>query len=136
MSEPEVRNEAYVQSTFPNIKFAMNVHSSGGYFMWPPGAYKADRTTLRYPPYGTLNYFDQTASQVLDRIYNYRHTVVLPQQTGPVLDVLYSAAGNSADEAYYANGIIGFDFEIGTTYYYKDPVTGVQILSRGRDIRR
>ena len=40
MSEPEVRNEAYVQSTFPNIKFAMNVHSSGGYFMWPPGAYK------------------------------------------------------------------------------------------------
>ena len=48
-----------------------------------------------YPPYGTLNYFDQTASQVLDRIYNYRHTAILPQQTGPVLDVLYSAAGNS-----------------------------------------
>ena len=29
-----------MQTTFPNIKFAMNVHSSGGYFMWPPGAYK------------------------------------------------------------------------------------------------
>ena len=38
-SEPETRNEQYVQSTFSNIKFAMNVHSSGGYFMWPPGAY-------------------------------------------------------------------------------------------------
>ena len=42
-----------------------------------------------------------------------------------MIDVLYSAAGNSADEAYYANGIIGFDFEIGTTYYYKNPTTGV-----------
>ena len=73
----------------------------------------APRVTLPYPPYGTLNYFDQTASQVLDRIYNYRHTAILPQQTGPVADVLYSAAGNSADEAYYNHGIIGYDFEIG-----------------------
>ena len=112
-SEPETRNEQYVQSTYTNIKFAMNVHSNGGYFMWPPGAYKPDRTTLPYPPYGTLNYFDQTASSVLDRIYNYRHTAILPQQTGPVADVLYSAAGNSADEAYYNHGIIGYDFEIG-----------------------
>jgi hypothetical protein len=31
--------------------------------------------------------------------------------------VLYSAAGNSADEAYYAHGIIGYDFEIGATHY-------------------
>ena len=93
----------------------MNVHSSGGYFMWPPGAYTPSRTTLPYPPYGTLNYFDQTASSVLDRIYNYRHTAILPQQTGPVADVLYSAAGNSADEAYYNHGIIGYDFEIGAS---------------------
>ena len=41
LSEPEVRNEAYVQTTFPNIKFAMNVHSNGGYFMWPPGRVQA-----------------------------------------------------------------------------------------------
>jgi hypothetical protein len=116
MSEPEVRNEAYVQSTFTNIKFAMNVHSSGGYFMWPPGAYKpTTREPLPYPPYGTLNYFDQTAAMVNDRIYNYRHTAILPQQTGPVLDVLYSAAGNSADEAYYNHDIIGYDFEIGAS---------------------
>ena len=99
----------------------MNVHSSGGYFMWPPGAYKPDHAEpLPYPPYGTLNYFDQTASQVLDRIYNYRKTAILPQQTGPVLDVLYSAAGNSADEAYYNHGIIGYDFEIGATKVLAD----------------
>jgi hypothetical protein len=98
----------------------MNVHSSGGYFMWPPGAYKADRTTLPYPPYGTLNYFDQTAASVLDRIYSYRQTAVLPSQTGPVSDVLSSAAGNSADEAYYAHGIIGYDFEIGASKVLAD----------------
>jgi hypothetical protein len=113
-SEPEARNEQWVQTTFPNIKFAMNVHSYGGYFMWPPGAYKtAGRVTLPYPPYGTLQYFDQTASGVLDRIKSYRGTAVLPARTGPVADVLYSAAGNSADEAYYNHGIIGYDFEIG-----------------------
>ena len=101
----------------------MNVHSSGGYFMWPPGAYKADRTTLPYPPYGTLNYFDQTASSVLERIYSYRKTAILPAQTGPVTDVLYSAAGNSADEAYYNHGIIGYDFEIGATKRLADGTT-------------
>ncbi len=113
-SEPEARNEQFVQSTYPSIKFAMNVHSYGGYFMWPPGAYKTDgRVTLPYPNYGTLQYFDQTASSVLDRIKSYRGTAVLPARTGPVADVLYSAAGNSADEAYYNHGIIGYDFEIG-----------------------
>jgi hypothetical protein len=122
-SEPEARNEQYVQTTYPNIKFAMNVHSSGGYFMWPPGAYKADRTTLPYPPYGTLNYFDQTASSVLERIYSFRKTAILPSQTGPVTDVLYSAAGNSADEAYYNHGIIGYDFEIGATKRLADGTT-------------
>jgi hypothetical protein len=30
-----------------------------------------------------------------------------------VADVLYSAAGNSADQAYYASNIIGYDFEVG-----------------------
>jgi hypothetical protein len=91
--------------------------------MWPPGAYKADRTTLPYPPYGTLNYFDQTASSVLERIYSYRKTAILPAQTGPVTDVLYSAAGNSADEAYYKHGIIGYDFEIGATKRLADGTT-------------
>ena len=83
--------------------------------MAPGRLQAAGRTTLPYPPYGTLNYFDQTASTVLDRIKNYRGTAILPQQTGPVADVLYSAAGNSADEAYYNHGIIGYDFEIGAS---------------------
>ena len=92
--------------------------------MWPPGAYKPDtREPLPYPPYGTLNYFDQTASAVLERIYSYRQTAILPPQTGPVLDVLYSAAGNSADEAYYNHGIIGYDFEIGASKLLADGTT-------------
>jgi hypothetical protein len=116
-SEPETRNESWVQATFPNIKFINNIHSSGGYFMWPPGAYTPERVALPYPAYGTLNYFDQTGKEVLDRIKSHRGTAILPQQTGPVIDVLYSAAGNSADEAYYSHGIIGYDFEIGATHY-------------------
>ena len=39
LSEPETANEVWVQNTFRNIKFSNNIHSSGGYFMWPPGAY-------------------------------------------------------------------------------------------------
>ena len=34
-----------------------------------------------------------------------------------MIDVLYSAAGNSADQAWYVNGIVGYDFEIGDTHY-------------------
>ncbi|MBE2319259.1 chitobiase/beta-hexosaminidase C-terminal domain-containing protein [Solirubrobacter sp. CPCC 204708] len=124
-SEPEARNESWVQTTFRNIKFANNIHSSGGYFMWPPGAYTPQREPLPYPPYGTLNFFDQAAKQVLDGIKSHRKLAVRPQKTGPVIDVLYSAAGNSADEAYYKNGIIGYDFEIGdSNNEYKNPATG------------
>ena len=125
-SEAEVRNETWVQTTFRNIKFINNIHSNGGLFMWPPGSYTPARVPLPYPPYGTLNFFDQTGKAVLDGIKSHRGTAIRPQSTGPVIDVLYSAAGNSADEAYYANGIIGFDFEIGTTNYYKNPTTGVE----------
>ncbi len=113
-SEPESRNERWVQSTFSNIKFANNIHSYGGYFMWPPGSYSnTGRVTLPYASAGTNQFFDQTAATTLERIQSYRHTTVLPARTGPVADVLYSAAGNSADEAYYSHGIIGYDFEIG-----------------------
>ncbi len=126
LSEPETSNEVWVQSTFRNIKFSNNIHSSGGYFMWPPGSYTPQRVTLPYPPYGTLNFFDQAARHVLDGIKTYRGTAIRPQRTGPVIDVLYSAAGNSADEAYYNYGIIGYDFEIGDVHYYKNPTTGAE----------
>jgi hypothetical protein len=130
-SEPETRNESWVQTTYRNIKFVNNIHSSGGFFMWPPGAYKPTREPLPYPAYGTLNFFDQTGKEVLDRIKSHRRTAILPQQTGPVIDVLYSAAGNSADEAYYSNGIIGFDFEIGATHY-NDTGTGNPTCNPGQ----
>ena len=116
LSEPETRNEIWIQNTFKNIKFSNNIHSSGGYFMWVPGLHP-ERETLPYPDYGTLNFFDQTASHVLSGIKAHRGTAILPQKTGPVIDVLYSAAGNSADQAWYVNGIVGYDFEIGDTHY-------------------
>jgi hypothetical protein len=91
--------------------------------MWPPGAYTPQRVPLPYPPYGTLNFFDQAAKHVLDGIKSHGGTAILPQKTGPVIDVLYSAAGNSADEAYYNHGIIGYDFEIGATKRLADGTT-------------
>ncbi len=40
--------------------------------MWPPGSYTPARVPLPYPPYGTLNFFDQTAKNVLDGIKGHR----------------------------------------------------------------
>ena len=39
--------------------------------------------------------------------------MILPERTGPIADVLYSAAGNSADEQWYRKGIIAYSFETG-----------------------
>jgi hypothetical protein len=39
--------------------------------------------------------------------------VILPERTGPIADVLYSAAGNSADDGWYRKGIIAYSFETG-----------------------
>ena len=96
-----------------------------------PAPTPRQRVALPYPPYGTLNFFDQAATQVLDGIKSHRGTAILPQRTGPVIDVLYSAAGNSADEAYYAHGIIGYDFEIGDVHYHTGPGTGASDLRPG-----
>ena len=42
--------------------------------------------------------------------------MILPQRVGPIADVLYSAAGNSADDMYYCKrGIIGYSFEAGAS---------------------
>ncbi|MBW4701580.1 M14 family zinc carboxypeptidase [Micromonospora sp. RL09-050-HVF-A] len=38
LSEPENRNVDWLAQR-PNMKFSMNLHSSGNYFMWSPGAY-------------------------------------------------------------------------------------------------
>ena len=114
-SEPETRNEKWVTETFPNIKFANNIHSYGGYFMWAPGSYKNDgfRTTSPAPNIGVEKYFFEAGEKILRRIKDSRGTVILPERTGPIADVLYSAAGNSADDMWYRKGIISYSFETG-----------------------
>ncbi|MEV0345069.1 M14 family zinc carboxypeptidase [Nonomuraea sp. NPDC050680] len=114
-SEPESRNVMWLAQRYRNIKFAMNVHSYGGYFMWPPGAYKLDgRVTLPRPTPRQEAYFLRSARTIEQAIAAERGTVTWPQQTGPVTDVLYSAAGNSADELWYDHGVFGWDFEVGS----------------------
>ena len=102
----------------------MNVHSYGGYFMWPPGAYKAaGRVTLPAPNIGVEKYFWAASDRVLNRVKEERDTAILPGRTGAVVDVLYSAAGNTADDEYYTYGILGWDFEVGADIF--NPTTGV-----------
>ncbi len=98
----------------------MNVHSYGGYFMWPPGAYKAKgRITLPRPTIEESAQFLDAAKHIVSAIASERGTVTWPAQTGPVADVLYSAAGNSADELYYEDGIYAWDFEVGNDKWNK-----------------
>jgi len=123
LSQPEVRNEVWLTEHYPNIKFAMNTHSYGGYFMWPPGAYKLEgRQTLPPVDLGTEAYFWAASDHILSAVQQSRGTAIWPGRTGPVTDVLYSAAGNSADEHWYNRGIIGWDFEVGADKY--NPQTG------------
>jgi hypothetical protein len=114
LSEPESRNVVAVAEAHPNIRFSLNVHSYGGYFMWPPGAYKVPgRVTLPRPSIEEAAYFLSSARRIVGAIASERGTVTWPSQTGPVADVLYSAAGNSADHLYYQYGIIAWNFEVG-----------------------
>jgi Zinc carboxypeptidase/Chitobiase/beta-hexosaminidase C-terminal domain len=118
-SEPEIRNEFWIQDTFDNIKFSNNIHSFGGYFMWAPGAYLTDRGEgdLDHPNIGVEKYFFDSGDRVLNRIKDVRNTAILPERTGPIADVLYSAAGNSADDAWYRRGVIAYSFETGADRY-------------------
>ncbi|MEU8820807.1 M14 family zinc carboxypeptidase [Actinoplanes sp. NPDC048796] len=114
LSEAESRNVIALAKAHPNINLAMNVHSYGGYFMWPPGAYRADgRVTLPRPSIDESKFFLDSARRIVGAIATERGTVTWPSYTGPVADVLYSAAGNSADQLYYELGIDAWDFEVG-----------------------
>ncbi len=113
-SEPENQNDKWLVDTFTNIKFSMNIHTYGGYYMWSPGAYiLSGRVTLPAPNIGVEAYFFAGADLVLNRIKEERNTVILPERTGPIADVLYSAAGNSADDHWYRKDIIAYSFEAG-----------------------
>jgi hypothetical protein len=130
-SEPEIKNEQWVVDTFKNIKFANNIHSYGGYFMWAPGAYKAaGRETAPAPNIGVEKYFFEAGERILRRIKDYRGTIILPERTGPIADVLYSAAGNSADDQWYRKGIISYSFETGADRFTSTS-TGTSVQTVG-----
>ncbi|RST61609.1 M28 family peptidase [Siminovitchia terrae] len=112
-SEPEAQNLNWLAEENPNIKFAMNIHSNGGYFMWSPGAYDANRVTLPRPTAGEEAYYWQASEHILKKIKEHRGTVIMPGRTGPIPDVLYSAGGNSADTLWYEHGIYAWNFEVG-----------------------
>jgi hypothetical protein len=66
--------------------------------------------------------FQASAKRIVGAIAASRGTVTWPSRTGPVADVLYSAAGNSADQLYYELGVFAWDFEIGNDRW--NPQTG------------
>lgn len=115
LSEPEAQNEIWLAENNPNIRFAMNTHTHGGYFMWAPGAYRfPTRDGLERPSYGVESYFYEASDVILNRIKDYRGTTVWPSRVGPISDVLYSAAGNSGDDHFYSSDIFAWSFEAGS----------------------
>ena len=127
LSEPENRNLVWIPQTFDNITHAMNIHSSGNYFMWSPGAYSLPgRITLPRPTLGEENYFWDSSKRILTEIKQWRGTVVTPARTGPIADVLYSAAGNSGDHLWYGEELYAWNFEVGTSFQPSWPEAGHQ----------
>ncbi len=115
LSEPEAANEIWLVENNPNIRFAMNTHTHGGYFMWAPGAYRTPtRDGLERPSYGVESYFYAASDIILSRIKDHRGTTVWASRVGPISDVLYSAAGNSGDDHFYSNDIFAWSFEAGS----------------------
>jgi hypothetical protein len=114
LSEPESHNVTWLADAFPSIRFSMNLHSSGNYFMWSPGAYSLPgRITLPRPSVGEEAFFWASSNRMLSEIKRYRNLAVTPARTGPICDVLYSAAGNSGDRLWYVNDIFAWNFEVG-----------------------
>ncbi|MEJ3746924.1 M14 family metallopeptidase [Actinomycetes bacterium KLBMP 9797] len=116
LSEPENKNLDWLASR-TNIKFSMNLHSSGNYFMWSPGAYSLpNRISAPRPTLAEESFFWGASSRILAEIKRHRNMAVTPARTGPISDVLYSAAGNSGDMLWYKYGIYAWNFEVGTSF--------------------
>lgn len=117
LSEPESANIDWIAEQNDHIRFAMNLHSSGNYFMWSPGAYiTPGRISAPRPTLEEESYFWGASSRILTEIKRYRGMSVTPARTGPISDVLYSAAGNSGDMLWYKHGIYAWNFEVGTQF--------------------
>ena len=117
LSEPESSNVVWLADNYPNIKFSMNTHSSGNYFMWSPAAYIVPgRIPLPRPTLLEESFFFEASAHILEAIKRYRGLAVTPARTGPVIDVLYSAAGNSGDRLWYENRFFAWDFEVGPSF--------------------
>ncbi|WFE28121.1 M14 family metallopeptidase [Solwaraspora sp. WMMD791] len=116
LSEPENRNLDWLASR-PNMKFSMNLHSSGNYFMWSPGSYATPgRVSAPRPTLAEESFFWGASARILTAIKRHRNLAVTPARTGPISDVLYSAAGNSGDMLWYKYGIYAWNFEVGTSF--------------------
>ncbi|MGN9778002.1 M14 family zinc carboxypeptidase [Micromonospora sp. H33] len=116
LSEPENRNLDWLASR-PNVRFSMNLHSSGNYFMWSPGAYAVPgRISAPRPTLAEESAFWGASSRILTAIKRHRNMAVTPARTGPISDVLYSAAGNSGDMLWYKYRIYAWNFEVGTSF--------------------
>ena len=95
----------------------MNLHSSGNYFMWSPGAYTTpERLSSPRPSLEEESSFWGASARILSEIKRYRGMSVTPARTGPISDVLYSAAGNSGDMLWYKHGVYAWNFEVGTQF--------------------
>ncbi|WP_228484572.1 M14 family metallopeptidase [Microbacterium cremeum] len=117
LSEPESANIDWIAANNPHIRFSMNLHSSGNYFMWSPGSYQTPgRISAPRPSLEDEAYFWGASSRILTEIKRYRGMSVTPARTGPISDVLYSAAGNSGDMLWYKYGIYAWNFEVGTQF--------------------
>jgi hypothetical protein len=76
-------------------------------------------------------YFFEAGDRILNRIKDVRNTVILPERTGPIADVLYSAGGNSADEHWYNRGVIAYSFETGADRYFTNHGTTIPAGATG-----
>lgn len=123
LSEPENKNLDWLAAR-PNMTFSMNLHSSGNYFMWSPGAYRLPgRIPAPRPTLEEESFFWGASARILTAIKEHRGMSVTPARTGPISDVLYSAAGNSGDMLWYKYGIYAWNFEVGEEFQppFEDP---------------
>ena len=105
--------------------------------MWAPGTYLPDRGegAAVHANIGVEKYFFEAGDQILNRIKEVRSTAILPERTGPIADVLYSAAGNSADEHWYNRGVIAYSFETGADRFVDQTTLSVASAAGATGIR-